>query len=95
MDCPCSLPGKVGVAGGGDARKAGLFGIGRKFMKGLTTLAGSSTYIESSDRSTTSSLLEGELRSEVDNFRRVMFLAGGDRGPVSNLLNVKCQGHDF
>lgn len=95
LECADYSPGKVGVVGGGDARKAGLFGIGRKLRNGFTTLAGRATDVVWAGSSTSSSPLGVVFRSEVVISRRVLVWGGGDRGPASNFLNVKYQGHDL
>jgi hypothetical protein len=89
LGCPCFPLGIVGVAGGGDGRKAGLFGIGRKLRNGFTTLAGSAADVGSAARSILSSLLAAVFLSEMDSSRNVFVGDGGDRGPVANFLNVK------
>jgi hypothetical protein len=71
LEFPSSKRGGVGVAGGGDSRKVGLFGIGRKLRNGFTTLAGRAADVESAARSLLSSLLDTVFLSEVDSSRKV------------------------
>jgi hypothetical protein len=63
--------GGVGVSGGGESRKVGLFGIGRKLVKGLTTLAGGAADDVSTGGTMLSSLLDAVFLSEVDISRKV------------------------